>query len=812
MMAVARGLAAAVAVSALVAVGLVGTAPPATAADGGTLSLYKAIENLDTGSSVGDRSLWDVKAVNLDTGAVTQAQGLNGFQSLPMPAGRYEISEVVRADSPSGYRFLSWICDGDLTTDPVRIITLDTNQNLTCTVTNVAVKPTITLQKIVQGGSAVPAQWTLKAEGPNSISGAGQASGEVRIGQYHLTETGGPAGNSYAAAPWECSATTDGGSSQPLPVESGDVIDVELGMAVVCTITNSADLPQLTLVKSVSGSTFPVHAADAWTLSATGSGGTTDGMSGTSGSADVSHVTLDPGDYTLAESGPAGYTALGWVCADAAGVPFPVDGAAITLGEVDDIECTVTNTFAGGWLTLVKQVTGEQPPTSWRLSASGPTTISGITGSTDVTRAPVPAGDYALAEDGPTDGYATDGWRCTGSDEAVSTVAVGAGSDVTCTIVNESESAQLTLMKTVANAGGGPLQPSDWTLTATGPVDFSGVGGSDDVSFVAVTPGDYALSESSSAADASGYAAGDWVCVDDVTDETVSTGPLVAVGAEQSVTCTITNTWQNSTLTLLKQVLVPIGANPGPSAFTLTASSDSGDVVSGITGDPSVTRTPVPGGSTWTLSEVGPPGFDLVGWSCAPGPGNVTGPFTVPPGTDVTCRATNLGVTPTLTLRKVLIDEAGGSATREDFTLQARGPGNAALSGVDGTPQVTDFLIPAGDYVFRELGPAGYQSEWSCTGTEQPFDGTTLALGFGENAICTATNTAIAPTLALGKTVTGGNAGPADWVVSASGPGELSGPAPVSATTLPVGSYELAESPAAGSADATADYVASTLR
>ena len=51
--------------------------------------------------------------------------------------------------------------------------------------------------------------------------------------------------------------------------------------------------------------------------------------------------------------------------------------------------------------------------------------------------------------------------------------------------------------------------------------------------------------------------------VDDVTDAEVSTGQTVTIGDEQSVTCTVTNTWQNSTLTLRKQVLVPFGANPG---------------------------------------------------------------------------------------------------------------------------------------------------------------------------------------------------------------------------------------------------------
>ncbi|KQQ93787.1 hypothetical protein ASF62_06210 [Leifsonia sp. Leaf325] len=794
----------------VLAASLAGAAPAATAATTGTLSLYKAIENLDTGSSEGDRSLWDVRAVNLDTGEVIQAQGLNGFQSQPLPAGPYEISEVVRADSPSGYEFRDWACNGNVTTDPVRSIYLDTGQNLTCTVTNVAVKPTITLQKIVQGGSASPSLWTVTAEGPNSISGAGQASGEVRIGRYHLTETGGPSGSGYVAGPWICTQTSPAGETSDLPVEAGDFIDVELGVAVSCSITNSADLPQLTLVKSVAPAAFPVDPPTSWTLSAQGTGGTPGGFSGASGSLDVSHVTVDAGSYELGETGPGGYDQQGWTCVDAAGAAVAVADTTVTLGPIDDVRCTVTNAFTGGWLTLVKQVIGEQPASAWELSATGPRTITGATGSPQVTRAPVPVGDYVLAESGPTEGYVTSGYTCTGSSDPVATVSIAAGDDITCTIVNDSETAHLSLVKSVGNAGGGTLGPADWTLAADGPESFSGAGGSADVSFIAVVPGTYALSESSSSPDADSYLAGDWVCVDDVTDAEVSTGQTVTIGDEQSVTCTVTNTWQNSTLTLRKQVLVPFGANPGPGGFTLIATSPGLDTISGVTGDASATRVSVPGGSSWTLDEDGPAGFDLVGWGCAPGSGDVTGPFTVPPGTDVICTAENVSITPTLTLRKVLVDRAGGTAAVDDFTLQARGPGNAALSGPDGSPEVTNFLIPPGDYVFRELGPAGYNSTWSCTGTDQPFDGTTLALGFGENAICTATNRAIAPTLALGKTVTGGSAAPGDWTVAASGPSDLTGPAPVAATEVSVGVYELSEAPATGSEDIAADYVPGT--
>ena len=41
--------------------------------------------------------------------------------------------------------------------------------------------------------------------------------------------------------------------------------------------------------------------------------------------------------------------------------------------------------------------------------------------------------------------------------------------DVTCTINNNDQPAELTLVKTVTNDNGGTAVPTDWTLAAAGP-------------------------------------------------------------------------------------------------------------------------------------------------------------------------------------------------------------------------------------------------------------------------------------------------------------------------------------------------------
>ncbi|GAA1808478.1 hypothetical protein [Nesterenkonia flava] len=119
----ASRLTAIILMSVLVGAGIVlSMAQPAAAS--GTLSLFKAIENLDTGASEGDRSKWGVRAVNIETGQVFEGDGLNGFQSRRIPAGQYRISEFGTDRTPAGYAFRDWRCGGQTYTDPQPTVTL----------------------------------------------------------------------------------------------------------------------------------------------------------------------------------------------------------------------------------------------------------------------------------------------------------------------------------------------------------------------------------------------------------------------------------------------------------------------------------------------------------------------------------------------------------------------------------------------------------------------------------------------------------------------------------------------------------------
>jgi uncharacterized repeat protein (TIGR01451 family) len=102
-------------------------------------------------------------------------------------------------------------------------------------------------------------------------------------------------------------------------------------------------------------------------------------------------------------------------------------------------------------LTLVKTVTndngGTAMPTAFTLKATGPSTITGVTGALSITNFPVTAGTYVLSETGATAGYAGT-WNCpsitlTGGN----TFTIAAGQGVTCTINNNDIAPTLTLRK-----------------------------------------------------------------------------------------------------------------------------------------------------------------------------------------------------------------------------------------------------------------------------------------------------------------------------------------------------------------------------
>ena len=109
----------------------------------------------------------------------------------------------------------------------------------------------------------------------------------------------------------------------------------------------------------------------------------------------------------------------------------------------------------------------------------------------------------------------------------------------------------------------------------------------------------------------------------------------------------------------------------------------------------------------------------------------------------ITCTFTNT-YTPmtTLTLVKEVAD---GDATTDDFVLGAVGVADTptegvVLSGTSGSPDVTEVVVPAGEYVLSEDGPAGYLSPdgWDCG--DVAVDGDSVTVEDLDDVTCTIVN------------------------------------------------------------------------
>ena len=382
----------------------------------------------------------------------------------------------------------------DVTGAPVTVtdnaVALALNQHVTCTITNDDHASTLVLDKILtndSGGTATSDQFTLTATGTTpaatTVSGgdtnpdAGSSlSFTVNAGSYTLSEAQ-QAG--YAASTWAC----EGGTL----AEDGVTLTIPNGATVTCTITNDDQTAHLTLDKILVNDNGGTAAVTDWTLSATGTPETPAAATSISGTDTIpgagSTLTLpvNAGTYTLAEaSSLTGYTASAWRCV---GGTLAEDGITLTVAHGATVTCTITNDDdATSHLKLVKTVVndngGTAAATAWTLTATGPTSLSGVTGTSDVDKN-VDPGTYTLAEsDGPA-GYTAGEWSCTitsadgtRTTSIGSTVVVPVGGSAVCSIVNDDKAVPpptpnygLTVLKAGFEVNGATWTATDGTVT-----------------------------------------------------------------------------------------------------------------------------------------------------------------------------------------------------------------------------------------------------------------------------------------------------------------------------------------------------------
>lgn len=413
---------------------------------------------------------------------------------------------------------------------------------------------------------------------------------------------------------------------------------------------------------------------------------------------------------------------------------FSVGGQSLTrtTGTGGNNSTDATKIYVAGVIIVDKVTVPADDPQLFTFDPSWTADFDLADDTTPHNSGNLAPGPYSVSETVP-DGWAQTSAVCTGDDDGndPASIQLDAGETITCTFTNTKQP-RLKLVKTVTNNNGGTAVANDWDLTATGSGGFTeGTPAAADATFRFVTIGvNYALSETGP----SNYTAGTFSC-----DGGTQDGDNIQLAAGDSVTCTINNDDIPPQLHLRKIVTNNNGGTAVATDWTLTADGTGSNDLSG--------STPVDSGSglqadTWALGESGPAGYSSGGGYVCVGGTQVGQNITVGIGGSATCTITNNDIPPQLHLRKIVINDNGGTKTVADFTLNANGTGSNDLSGTD--PVDSGAGLQADTWVLSETNVYGYtRSDWVCVGGSYNKDGggvETVSVGIAGSATCTITN------------------------------------------------------------------------
>ncbi len=550
--------------------------------------------------------------------------------------------------------------------------------------------------------------------------------------------------NIFDAGTYTASETADSGYASTISGncdEDGNV-DLDLGDIKSCTITNDDIQPKLTVIKIVindnGGSEavldFPLFVDDTSVISGVENG-------------------FNVSTYTVSETGDPDYAATFGGDCDADGT--------ITLNSGDAKECTVTNDDRPAALIVIKNVVndnfGELSAENFTIHVTGTDvfdeTFPGNEFGTTVT---LDAGEYSVTEDSNS-AYTSFFENCNGT--------IANGETKTCTITNDDKPAKLTVIKEVVNDNGGIKGVGDFSLFIDSEPVTSGNG-------TYLLTGVYTVSEGAD----SGYAAtfgGD-------CNESGS----VTLEENDTKTCMITNNDIAPKLTVMKVVINDNSGTKAAGDFPLFVNDTM--VVSG--------EENTFGAGTYTVSEVQDENYtSTFGGDC-----DADGTVILNSGDVKSCMITNDDKPSTLVIIKHVINDNGGTATADMFTIHVNGGGVSSndFAGDEGGVAVT---LDDGVYSVDETGSTNYYAPSFSEG----------CFGFiakHETKTCTITNDDIesggtSPTLVVIKHVINDNGGAqaaGNFTMSVTGtnvmPGSVFEGNEVGTTvTLDAGEYSVAE-------------------
>ena len=709
------------------------------------LTVHKVVENLDSnsyGATTADFAPDWTARDPITNVIIPNPQWSTRYKVAAGGVDLAEISSVPQVFGEDRY-YAVWECDslpGPVTAPTVNV-DIAVNGEEVCTVTNIEKATRVQLVKVVDTNGVTlttppqPDDFNLTLDGNPVLSGVWNDVAPGTLTADETTMTG------WQASGWSGADCASDGTVQAAPGED-----------VICTITNTAIPPELTLVKNITDTTDDTTQTNAFGPTLSGpSGNIPIAWAADDNTASETVVMTEIGTFSFSEVDPdtLGYETTGWSCDDgtsSAGNPNLYEHS-VDLNLGDEVTCTITNTIVEPLLNVTKNIvdtTGDDVTTD----DFGPTVIdpdglpvtanwgvSGTTNTIGVTFSKI--GVYTLAEVDPaTLGYTTSGWTCTEPDRgqiAFSTdhdvlVDVQPGDEITCEITNTVIEPELTLVKNIVDTTGDTTQTDDFSPSVSGPngaVPISWAANDTTTSTTVTLPavGTYNIAEIDPAT--LGYSASGWSCDDGTSSAAGSFTHSITVDAGDDVTCTITNTVVEPQLTLVKVIDDDTGDTTQTDAFGPTITGPSGNIpIAWIADD-------ITDSQTVTLTEVGDYdisennalalGYTASGWSCDDGSSSTNENHTVSigAGDDITCTITNTAIQPGLTLIKTIVDSTDDDAQTDDFgpavTDSLGGSVTTDVNGVtigwtaDDNSASQTIELATGSYTITESTVPGYE-------------------------------------------------------------------------------------------------------
>jgi len=314
-----------------------------------------------------------------------------------------------------------------------------------CTITNTAKPSTLTVKKVVVGGTAAPSDFTMTVTDTTTNTVLDSSPGSSSGHQVSV-----PAGHGYNV--------TESGAQTASYSESNSAACTAIAPAngtLSCTVTNTAKPTALTVKKVVVGpgqpSDFTLKVTDTTTNTV---------LNSSPGSSSGRQVSVPPGDtYAVSESGA---TVGNYTASASAGCT----GTATVNGTAT---CTITNTAKPSNLTVTKVVVGgSAAPSDFNLTVRDTTTntvLDSSPGTSSGHQVSVPAGhDYNVTESGSQTANYNE------SDSAGCSGTATADGSLSCTITDTVKPPKPTRSKlrVIVRVVGGKDVASDFTVRIHG--------------------------------------------------------------------------------------------------------------------------------------------------------------------------------------------------------------------------------------------------------------------------------------------------------------------------------------------------------